>query len=323
MDSANLGLQDADLPPVFQQANAASISARARFFGWLAAELIFLSLGALAAILTAFHLPEISFTPITITLGSFTQSIQHVSVAVIASGVCFLFALIIRIIRYLNHYDARWYQARAAAESVKSIAWRYAVGGRPFPIQGDEAATEKLLDERVGDTFIDLGARLQRLEQRLPGDQNITPAMRKVRAASLAERQAIYNTDRIQNQATWYTGKARTLTARARFWHGLLIAIEIIGALGALALAIHLLPVSIQGVTGAIASGVISWAQTQRYTDIAAAYTVTRKELASISASVGKQTTEPQWATFVDEAEEACSREHRLWRATHDEEPVA
>ena len=40
------------------------------------------------------------------------------------------------------------------------------------------------------------------------------------------------------------------------------------------------------------------------------------QELAAISGQVDWAATEPEWAHFVDQAEEAISREHTLWRAS-------
>ena len=43
---------------------------------------------------------------------------------------------------------------------------------------------------------------------------------------------------------------------------------------------------------------------------------MTSQELAAISGQVDWAATEAEWAHFVDQAEEAISREHTLWRAS-------
>jgi conflict system pore-forming effector with SLATT domain len=43
---------------------------------------------------------------------------------------------------------------------------------------------------------------------------------------------------------------------------------------------------------------------------------VASQELSTISGQVDLTTTEEDWAHFVDQAEEAISREHTLWRAS-------
>jgi hypothetical protein len=44
--------------------------------------------------------------------------------------------------------DVLRYQGRAAAETAKSLGWRYAVGGRPFRV-GDTDATDRLFRKRL------------------------------------------------------------------------------------------------------------------------------------------------------------------------------
>jgi hypothetical protein len=48
---------------------------------------------------------------------------------------------------------------------------------------------------------------------------------------------------------------------------------------------------------------------------LAEAYAVTAHELAAIESRINEPTTEAGWASFVDDAESAISREHVLWRA--------
>jgi hypothetical protein len=315
-----------DMPELFKRADQASIKARAAFFTWMAAELTLLSLAAAAALFAVFKTPEIPFGPLDYTLppilGATRISITELSYAGLISGLFAVSALAVRFYRNAKHFDTQWYEARAAAESAKSIAWRYAVGGRPFPLGGDETATDRLLVQRLDDTLADVAHDLKQLTTTFTPDQNITPAMRQLRITSLATRQAAYDTGRLLDQEKWYQGKVNTLTRIAQRWHWVLVAIEFIGTLGALAIAAHLITFNIQSVAGAVASAIISWVQAQRYTDLAASYGVTRSELSSIREGVQKQTTDGQWSTFVDEAEEACSREHRLWRATRDADPV-
>ena len=50
---------------------------------------------------------------------------------------------------------------------------------------------------------------------------------------------------------------------------------------------------------------------------LASAYEVASQELAVIGAHGDWASDEPAWAHFVDQAEEAISREHTTWRASH------
>lgn len=321
-----LTLTDADMPALFKAADAASIKARATFFRWLAVELFGLGLSALVAIFAVYNafLPEISFGPFTIPgipaqLASVITSVHGLTIVGIISLILGAIALGARLYRNWRHFDTKWYEARAAAESVKSLAWRYATGGRPFPLGGDEVAIRQLFIQRLEDTLTDVAHDLQ--NNVFTDDQKITPKMQALRQASLPTRQAAYSASRIEDQEKWYLRKAKVVAAKAKGWHRWLVAIEVSGVLGSILLALKLIPFNLQGVIGALAGGVISWTQSQRYQDLEASYRITGAELGSIRQGIGTQTTEGAWSTYVDESEEACSREHRLWRATRDKDP--
>lgn len=62
-------------------------------------------------------------------------------------GGAFLAALMVGLIYERSRPDKRWYEGRAAAESVKTLAWRYAVGGTPFKVViDDREATERFVN---------------------------------------------------------------------------------------------------------------------------------------------------------------------------------
>jgi hypothetical protein len=54
--------------------------------------------------------------------------------------VAFALALVIRLSGVGDQAEKRWYDARAAAESIKSSAWQFAVGSSAFPLAEPQAA---------------------------------------------------------------------------------------------------------------------------------------------------------------------------------------
>jgi hypothetical protein len=56
--------------------------------------------------------------------------------------------------------------------------------------------------------------------------------------------------------------------------------------------------------------------QTKQYRALATAYGITALELASVRTKVQWQQNDNDWAKFVNDAEEAFSREHTLWKAS-------
>ncbi len=312
-DKPAMTLGERDMPGLFMAADSASINAQARFFSWLRAELVLLTLAAVVALFSPLKSAAQSVGPFSID--GFTT--PPLSLAALVSALLIGLALVIRIFRYVQHFDTKWYEARAAAESVKSLAWRYAVGGRPFPLDGDEAAAKQRLLRRLDETLTDVARDLK--QTNFTSNEQITPAMERLRGQTLAVRQAAYRTDRIVDQEKWYTKKSKWNKTRGLQWHWTMMIVEALGAVGAVAVAFHWLSFSPQGVVAAIVGGIISWTQSRRYQDLYASYRVTASELGSIELDIPNQNTETDWSTFVNEAEDACSREHRLWRATHDD----
>lgn len=310
---SSLTLTDGDMPKLFRVADKAAMRMQAAFFRWLRAELVLLTLAAAVVVFSAFGQPAL-MAP-SFTIAGFT--IPPLGIVELVSALFIALALGIRIYRYIKHFETEWYEARAAAESAKSVAWRYAVGGRPFPLGGDEAAMNTLLLRRLDETLTDVAHELS--QSNFTPDEQITPGMKRLRAASLPDREAAYRKGRIQDQVTWYGDKSEWNRQRGLLWHWVMIIVEVLGAAGSVALAIHWLPFSPQGVVAAVVGAIISWTQSKRYQDLYASYRVTASELGEIEQGIANQTTDQDWSTFVDEAEEACSREHHLWRATRDE----
>ena len=161
MSSPYLPLTEEGLPPLFHQADALAIRVQRRFFRLLAAELIFLSLGAFVGIFS-FLTNQIS----TVVIGGLQVSL---SMAIFLAAILILAALVFRLFRSISHADTRWYEARAVAESAKSLAWRYAVGGRPFEINKDDTLADTLLLHRLKETLIDVAGMTRRLAPYQPG----------------------------------------------------------------------------------------------------------------------------------------------------------
>ncbi len=274
--SSPLQLTDAEMPALFRLADRASTQAQRRFFRRLAAELSLLSLGTLVGLFGA-------FTP---SVGSFTfagQSVPAFPVAEVAAAILIFVALVIRLTRFLAHPDSRWYEARAVAESAKSIAWRYAVGGSPFDLGKDAAVVDTLLRQRLQETLTDVPNRSRAISYSDQGQ--ITDTMRALRGQPLAIRQEAYQAGRIKDQAGWYDRKQRQNHDRALLAQWTLALLEVLGVIFALLQARKLVTINLQALTAALVAAGIAWTQAQRYQDLSATYRVAAKEALALRAS--------------------------------------
>jgi hypothetical protein len=73
---------------------------------------------------------------------------------------------------------------------------------------------------------------------------------------------------------------------------------------------------SLLGVAAAASASAAAWLQTRQHENLTTAYSVACQELASVRSLIEQNRDEATWAQFVEDAEEAISREHTMWRAS-------
>ena len=93
-----------------------------------------------------------------------------------------------RASRLASNPVADWHQGRAAAESVKTLCWRYAVCANPFGRQLDDAAVDREFVQRL-DEILEQLSGLHVMPPAEQEDEQITPWMRETRVAD-ADRAA-------------------------------------------------------------------------------------------------------------------------------------
>jgi hypothetical protein len=216
---------------------------------------------------------------------------------------CFAIALAIRISRIGDNAQRRWYDARAAAESIKSASWQFAVGGEAYRKDDATAATRFQAD---------LHRYLGQLSHlTVPTD---SPSECGV-TAPIGERVAAYIAHRVQDQMDWYATSATRNGLRARRWWLMLVIVEASALIVGLARVAFGFDVDWLGVLAALAASLAAWQQAKRYTELSESYAVTSHEVGLIKAASGECRSERSWAQFVHDAEAAFSREHTLWLA--------
>ena len=222
-------------------------------------------------------------------------------------------ALTCELILLILRPERQWHEGRAVAESVRTLAWRFQVGGRPFGVRLPAAEVEESFATRlmhIVDEFPDLSLAPARRDQ-------LTASMRDLRSLPLDGRRAAYRDSRVQDQLTWYAAKADWNHRRARAWQVGLVLLESLALFAAFFTALDLLPLDTYGLLSAIAIAGVGWLQIKEHRRLAGAYAVASHGLAAINSRLDRVNEEEAWEEFVDQAEEAISREHSLWRASH------
>lgn len=289
------GLTESDLPGLYQDANRNSLKAQQKY-------LLFTKLGLIAAIVAA-------------AAGATSVVVASADIGGIVATFAFVSAIVLRSLLLKETPEKIWYEGRAGAESAKTTAWRYAVGGDPFGKSLTDSETRKHLIERLREISegLDPQSIVSSSGEPLP---NITEGMTNLRQKPLQERIDAYREGRVKDQKDWYSRKAELSNRRAKQWNAILITIEIFGVLAGILKATNIIDIDLLGLTAALVAAGGSWLQTKQHSNLAEAYTVAARELSYIDSLLASCTKEQEWSNFVDEAEEAISREHTLWIAS-------
>ncbi len=285
-------------PVLHHEADATSLWGQRAHLRNIRMELIFLIAGAIAG---------------AVSLGT----VGAVDLAGLLAGLFFLAALTMRHVASTQRPEARWYQGRAAAESVKTLAWRYAVGGDPFGLVLSKSEVDRLFIARLSDILGDLGDVMLTMVKG-SGSAQITAEMRTMRELGLEARKHAYASQRIEDQRRWYAAKAAHNTRRLRIWLTVTLALEVAGVGTGLLKAVRLFETQgdLLGIFATMVAAATAWIQTKQYGTLATSYSVAAQELASVAALIEHQATDEEWERFVGSSEAAISREHTLWRAS-------
>lgn len=232
---------------------------------------------------------------------------------ILFAGV-FFFGLFVLISRALSKPDQWWYRCRALAESVKTLTWRYMMHAAPFDGNDVEAKIE--FRSQLGFILRENLETAKMITEDQSGSHQITPAMDGVRAKSREERIRFYLEHRVDEQRNWYRKKAREnrKAARRYVWlSGLCYVVAGSMVLGRIAYPdFSIWPIEPLIV---VAASIVGWVQIKKYNELSAAYTVTAHEIGLIPTTIDNPSNDALLSEFVNDAEQAFSREHTLWLA--------
>ncbi|GAA1306357.1 DUF4231 domain-containing protein [Pseudonocardia xinjiangensis] len=286
-------LSDAGLPGLFHAADQVSLSAQRQFL--LASRLRLFFLIAAAA-----------------TGAMSIQGARGVDYAAVGTVAALVGAILVEVWLLAERPERRWYDGRALAESAKTLAWRFAVHGAPFDSSIDSSTAERLLVEQLSALVRDAPTTAI-----APGDgPPVTTLMRTLRAADFDQRREIYIRERVVGQRYWYSNKAQQNASQASRWRVGLLVIECMGVLAALFRAVGLLAIDLAGIVAALGAAGIAWLSIRQHESLGRAYSYAENELAIAAIRLQEISDDALWPVEVDNAEEAISREHTMWRAS-------
>ena len=281
-----------DLPVLYRGASQQSGDAQRSFLRWFELRLY-------AVVLAAFG-------------GAIAWQVGHMYIGGVIAFLAFAVALGAELVLAIRRPDEIWYEARAAAESAKSLSWRYMMRGESFETSVENPEATLLAELR--DLLSDLDALPVRAKS--GSDVQITPTMRQVRALPFEERRTVYLQERIQTQQGWYADEAARNQTRANRWVTASIALEFLGLVGAAVKAAGWTEIDLLGILATAAAGATGWMQAKQYRTLATDYGYTSQELATVASEVEAVQDEAVWARLITQAEGTISHEQSLWRAS-------
>jgi hypothetical protein len=287
-------MNESDFPAIYQSADRQSVWYQRFFILSLTSNLICM---IVFSILSTINIPDKNF--------AIFQSI------ILFIGFCLTIYLIIAKPQEV------WYGARALAESIKTMTWRYMMRAEPYNGSDQDARAHFLLNLRK---LLDANKKISSLTVPVD-DKEITIKMESVRAFNIEERKQLYKTDRIEDQRKWYIRKSRANKNRAIvFFSAICIAYLIMIIFSIARPAYPDIKYWPTDVLVTIASSILAWTQTKRYQELSASYSLTAREINLLSAEFPKENKEVEFSGFVGDAENAFSREHTQWQARRDQD---
>lgn len=227
-----------------------------------------------------------------------------------------LASLAVLIKRNSEKPEQGWYRGRALAESIKTSCWRYCMRAEPF----SDATNVEHPRSEFRNHLLEILRANRFMGERMPPDsaakEQIPPSMQSVRALTLEDRKAFYLQHRIKEQREWYASKAGSNKKAGRLWGKVAVGAYVVAiclALSRIALPNwELWPIEPVLV---LASAIIGWTQVKKFNELASSYALTAHEIGIIQGNMDATSTNEEFSIFVNEAEQAFSREHTQWVA--------
>ena len=287
---ARMGMQEQDFPALYRSADDLALKSQQHFFCALRVQLVTLVFAAILSFVT----------------------IPHRSVAA-AQLLALLGTLICSIYMLIKRPDRCWYAARAVAESIKTITWRYVCRAEPF--RGDDSSAHEYFRQTLKQ-IVEQNHEVCALLTQHVDDRQFTPVMEQMRGLGLHDRRATYADCRIKDQHTWYVNKANFNRRMSTSFLWALIGVNVIAMVCAFLRMVYVdQPYWPTDVFVTMAASVLSWMQAKRFSELAVSYSLAAHEISLIKEQALLPDTPEGLSLFVSSAEHAFSREHTQWVA--------
>jgi len=299
INEVSFAMSNHDYPGLFRAADRTSTSAQKMYFTLQCIYLVSLIIGGILGAFT-FLFPE----GVSIYL--------YTSMAIVLAA-----GLLVLWIGRARQDDKIWFDCRAVAESVKTATWRFMIGAPPF--ENDDAIDQRFISElqEIREARPDCQKHLAgALDANAPA---ISDFMRQMRTHTFEERKQFYIKQRLCDQKSWYSRKARINARIGDRWFWSIVVLQVFAVVTAIAqIPIRGFYVNIVTIITTCAAVAVAWNQMKRHDELKRTYTLAAQELSELEAIAHGVTTNEDFLQLVEQVEEAISREHTMWCARRD-----
>jgi hypothetical protein len=226
--------------------------------------------------------------------------------------VLLIVTLALQTLPRLKQYDKIWFDARAVAESVKSASWRFMMGAEPYASGLAE-----------GDAEVRFSEDLSRIRSARPGLEGLLAglyaeksefpeAMERIRGLSFRDRKERYIQHRLLDQRKWYENKAKQNRDAANLWFWIVWATQGLAVVTAIVQLGRWQDLNAVPVFMTLIASFLAWTQAKRFEELVHAYGLAAQELRALEGHIS-HVSEGAFGEYVNQVEEAISREHTMW----------
>lgn len=283
-----------DLPDSYFIYDKSAITAQRHYFLLIICELIQLVIVAILSLIISLY---------------YNETISTIGFLMIV--VIFIVGIIFQL-RYSKKQLARkWFEFRAVAESIKSLAWQYAVGCGNL-CDKNEAEIFFLKQIKEIKEIYEVNPYPKTISS--DGIYEIKQTMKIIRNMGWEEKKKTYIKERINNQITWYTNKSKLNKKYSDISEVLVITLQVV----AIAICIYLVYNHVNGapilaLIALIITSIIGWSRSKQYAELVEPYQNAARELNEIRQEMELIKEEIDFQRLVLSAEQAISREHTMW----------
>lgn len=283
-----------ELPDSYFTYDKSAIIAQSKHFKLIICELIQLVIVAvLSLIISLSHkepIPTIGFSAIVII---------------------FFIGIIIQLHYNKKQFERKWFEFRAVAESIKSLAWQYAAGCGNFC---EENKAEMLFLQQI--------KQIKETYKVNPDPKTTSSgildekkqSMEKIRKMKWEEKREAYIKERIDDQITWYTDKAKLNKKYSTICENIIIGLQfIVIFVGIVLVYTHVNGAPVLALIVTLITSIIGWSRSKQYAELMDPYQNAARELNEIRQEIELVEEEISFQRLVLNAEQAISREHTMW----------